>query len=63
MKRKTASVRYEQLDLFRPRANRPRWSDVSDPTKTEVQRLLAQMFLEAATARDDEIGRKEEDDE
>jgi hypothetical protein len=39
--------RFTQLGLFRESPAVPRWGDLSEPTRVEVIRLLAQLLREA----------------
>jgi DNA-binding transcriptional ArsR family regulator len=47
MERTPQRDRLTQLGLFRERAVAPRWSELSEPTRVEVLRLLAQLLREA----------------
>jgi hypothetical protein len=47
MERTPQRDRLTQLGLFWERAAVPRWSELSEPTRVEVVRLLAQLLREA----------------
>lgn len=47
MERNGQRDRLRQLGLFWERVTAPRWSDLSEPTRVEVVRLLAQLLREA----------------
>jgi hypothetical protein len=41
--------RMKQLALFGERLSIPRWSDLTEPTRVEVVRLLAQLLVSVQT--------------
>ena len=47
MKKTPQRDRLMQLGLFWERPAAPRWGDLSEPTRVEVVRLLAQLLREA----------------
>jgi hypothetical protein len=47
MKKTPQPDRLTQLGLFWERPAAPRWGDLSEPTRVEVVRLLAQLLREA----------------
>ena len=49
MERTTQRDRLRQLGLFWERAVTPQWSELSEPTRVEVIKLLAQLLREART--------------
>jgi hypothetical protein len=49
MERTTQRDRLRQLGLFWERAATPQWSELSEPTRVEVIKLLAQLLREART--------------
>jgi hypothetical protein len=51
MDRSPRRDRLTQLSLFWERASAPRWADLSEPTRVEAVRLLAQLLREARAPR------------
>ena len=47
MERSPRRDRLTQLGLFWERVTAPQWSDLSEPTRVEAVRLLAQLLREA----------------
>ena len=53
------SPRFEQLELFVERTNRPRWVNLSREARERISELIAQMFLVHLHGNDLQHNRKE----
>ena len=58
VKRRTS--RYEQLDLFRPRPDRPAWTALPEDVRNEVLELLARILTQNWNAK---VTKEEPNDE
>ncbi len=56
-------IQLDQLDLFRPKANRPQWKSLSPKTKRQVTTLLAQLIAEFVRDQTQPKDQKESIDE